>query len=55
MSTLSAAYRRIECQHFAMREVVQHRDIYPVFRDLFGGSRVEMNTTTIHAVVRRHR
>ena len=35
MSTLSAAYRRIECQHFAMREVVQHRDIYPVFRDLF--------------------
>ncbi|HOA92579.1 MAG TPA: YeaH/YhbH family protein [Quisquiliibacterium sp.] len=35
MSTLSAAYRRIECAHFAMREVVEHRDIYPVFRDLF--------------------
>ncbi len=35
MSTLSAAYRRIECAHFAMREVAQHRDIYPVFRDLF--------------------
>lgn len=34
-STLSAAYRRIETGHFAMREVAERRDIYPVFRELF--------------------
>jgi len=35
LSTLSAAYRRIEAGHFAMREVAERRDIYPVFRELF--------------------
>ncbi|MFT4099474.1 MAG: YeaH/YhbH family protein [Burkholderiaceae bacterium] len=35
LSTLSAAYRRIEAGHFAMREVSDRRDIYPVFRGLF--------------------
>jgi len=35
LSTLSAAYRRIDAEHFAMREVSEPRDIYPVFRDLF--------------------
>ena len=35
LSTLSAAYRRIDAGHFAMREVSEPRDIYPVFRDLF--------------------
>lgn len=35
VSTLSAAYRRIEAPQFAMREVLQRRDIWPVFRDLF--------------------
>ncbi len=35
LSTLSNAYSRIECGHFAMVEVEEHRDIYPVFRELF--------------------
>ncbi len=35
LSTLSAAYRRIDAGHFAMREVSEPRDIYPVFRDPF--------------------
>jgi uncharacterized sporulation protein YeaH/YhbH (DUF444 family) len=35
LSTLSAAYRRIEVEHFAMREVSERRDIFPVFRGLF--------------------
>lgn len=35
LSTLSNAYSRIECRHFAMVEVEEHRDIYPVFRELF--------------------
>lgn len=34
-SRLAAAYRRIDCDHFAMRQVRERRDIYPVFRDLF--------------------
>src|SRR5690606_3999240 len=34
-SRLAAAYRRIECDHFAMRQVRERRDIYPVFRELF--------------------
>ena len=34
-TTLSAAYRRIEARHFAMREVREARDIWPVFRGLF--------------------
>jgi uncharacterized protein len=34
-SRLAAAYRRIDCEHFAMRQVRERRDIYPVFRDLF--------------------
>lgn len=34
-STLSGAYNRIESSHFAMVEVQEHRDIYPVFRELF--------------------
>jgi uncharacterized sporulation protein YeaH/YhbH (DUF444 family) len=35
LSTLAAAYRRIEAPHFAMREVTERRDIFPVFRGLF--------------------
>ncbi len=35
ISTLASAYRRIECDHFAMREVLERRDIFPVFRELF--------------------
>lgn len=34
-SRLAAAYRRIEAPHFAMRQVLERRDIYPVFRELF--------------------
>jgi uncharacterized sporulation protein YeaH/YhbH (DUF444 family) len=34
-TTLSAAYRRIEARQFAMREVREARDIWPVFRGLF--------------------
>jgi hypothetical protein len=34
-SALAAAYARIECGHFAMREVSGAGDIYPVFRGLF--------------------
>ncbi len=36
ISTLSAAYRRIPSDAFAMREVHESRDIWPVFRGLFG-------------------
>lgn len=36
ISTLSAAYRRIPSDTFAMREVHESRDIWPVFRGLFG-------------------
>ncbi|MDT3679096.1 MAG: YeaH/YhbH family protein [Burkholderiaceae bacterium] len=36
VSTLSAAYRRIPIDTFAMREVHESRDIWPVFRGLFG-------------------
>jgi uncharacterized sporulation protein YeaH/YhbH (DUF444 family) len=35
LSTLSAAYRRIDAPNFAMREVSERRDIFPVFRELF--------------------
>jgi len=35
VTTLSAAYRRIEAPRFAMREVREARDIWPVFRGLF--------------------
>ncbi len=35
MTTLSAAYQRVESAHFAMRGVTERRDIYPVFRGLF--------------------
>ena len=34
-SALSASYGRIDSPHFAMATVYEHRDIYPVFRDLF--------------------
>ena len=34
-STLGSAYARIEDERFAMREVAERRDIYPVFRELF--------------------
>ena len=34
-SALAASYGRIESPHFAMATVYEHRDIYPVFRDLF--------------------
>ena len=35
LSTLAAAYRRVNAEHFDMAEVHQRRDIYPVFRRLF--------------------
>ena len=38
-STLGSAYARIEDERFAMREVSERRDIYPVFRELFSRSR----------------
>lgn len=34
-STLASAYARIDDERFAMREVNERRDIYPVFRELF--------------------
>ena len=36
VSTLSAAYRRIPNDTFAMSEVHESRDVWPVFRGLFG-------------------
>lgn len=38
-SRLAAAYRRIDCEHFAMRQVRERRDIYPVFRELFSSEK----------------
>jgi uncharacterized sporulation protein YeaH/YhbH (DUF444 family) len=38
-SRLAAAYRRIESEHFAMRQVRERRDIYPVFRELFSSEK----------------
>jgi uncharacterized protein len=35
LSTLAAAYRRIDATHFDMAEVHERSDIYPVFRRLF--------------------
>ncbi len=37
-STLSASYGRIDHESFAMVRAVDHRDIYPVFRELFSSS-----------------
>jgi len=34
-SPLAATYQRLENEHFAMAKVHEHRDIYPVFRELF--------------------
>ncbi|NND70738.1 MAG: YeaH/YhbH family protein [Rhodothermales bacterium] len=34
-STLASTYQRIENSHFVMASVREHRDIYPVFRELF--------------------
>ena len=34
-STLASSYKRIAADHFAMREVRERREIYPVLRDLF--------------------
>jgi uncharacterized sporulation protein YeaH/YhbH (DUF444 family) len=34
-STLAGAYKRITADHFAMREVRERAEIYPVLRDLF--------------------
>lgn len=34
-TSLAAAYHRIQSPHFSMAEVREHRDIYPVFRELF--------------------
>jgi uncharacterized sporulation protein YeaH/YhbH (DUF444 family) len=42
-SRLAAAYRRIDCDHFAMRQVRERRDIYPVFRDLFSPEKADMS------------
>ncbi len=39
-SRLAAAYRRIDAEHFAMRQVRERRDIYPVFRELFSKEKV---------------
>ncbi len=44
LSTLSNAYSRIDCGHFAMVEVEEHRDIYPVFRELFARRGKTVNT-----------
>ncbi|MGE0801395.1 MAG: YeaH/YhbH family protein [Lautropia sp.] len=38
-SRLAAAYRRIDSDHFAMRQVRERRDIYPVFRELFSSEK----------------
>jgi len=38
-SRLAAAYRRIDCEQFAMRQVRERRDIYPVFRELFSSEK----------------
>lgn len=35
LSTLASSYKRITAEHFAMREVRERREIYPVLRDLF--------------------
>ncbi len=35
LSTLASSYKRITADHFAMREVRERREIYPVLRDLF--------------------
>lgn len=35
LSTLASSYKRIAADHFAMREVRERREIYPVLRDLF--------------------
>ena len=35
LSTLASSYKRIDSDHFAMREVRERREIYPVLRDLF--------------------
>ncbi len=45
VSTLSAAYRRIDAEAFAMREVHESRDIWPVFRGLFGRQQAPANAT----------
>ena len=37
-STLSASYGRIENECFAMVKAIDHRDIYPVFRELFANN-----------------
>ena len=34
-STLASSYKRISADHFAMREVRERREIYPLLRDLF--------------------
>lgn len=34
-SALASTYQRIDTQHFAMTAAYEHRDIYPVFRELF--------------------
>ena len=44
-STLGAAYSRVDSPRFAMREVAERRDIYPVFRELFGARGTERATT----------
>ncbi len=35
VSTLASAYQRIDSPHFTTASVREHRDIYPVFRELF--------------------
>ena len=38
-SRLASAYKRIDCDNFAMRQVRERRDIYPVFRELFSAEK----------------
>ena len=43
-SALATSYGRIENPHFAMATVYEHRDIYPVFRQLFSADKSQVNT-----------
>lgn len=43
-SPLAATYQRLQSEHFAMATVCEHRDIYPVFRELFTSDRANSGT-----------
>ena len=44
VSTLASTYQRIDSPHFAMASVREHRDIYPVFRELFTADPARMGS-----------